>query len=136
VDAARLHADEAVLDEVEPADAVLAPERVERRQQQGRRKFLAVDGDGIATREFDLDVFRLVGRRLGRNRAAVDELFGLAPRVLQHLALGRDVQEVGIDRERRLAALVLGDRDLVLLGVIGQAGAAAGLPFAPWGARL
>ena len=33
VHAARLHADEAVLDQVEPADAVLATERVEPRQQ-------------------------------------------------------------------------------------------------------
>ena len=36
VDAARLHADEAVLDQVEPADAVVAAELVERGEQRGR----------------------------------------------------------------------------------------------------
>src|SRR5437879_5699659 len=66
VDAARLHADETVLDEVEPADAMLAAERVERGEQHRRRQLLAVYGDGIATREFYLDIFRLVRRRLGR----------------------------------------------------------------------
>ena len=41
------------------------------------------------------------------------------------------MQEVGIDRERRLAALVLGDRDLVLLGEFDQPGARGEVPFAP-----
>jgi len=41
------------------------------------------------------------------------------------------VQEVGVDRERRLATLVLGDRDLVLLGEFEQLGARGQLPFAP-----
>ena len=41
------------------------------------------------------------------------------------------MQEVGIDRERRLAALVLGDRDLVPLGVVQQPGARRQIPFAP-----
>ena len=72
-----------------------------------------------------------VGRLLGRDGAAVDVFLGLAPRVFEHLALGRDVQQVGVDRERRLAALVLGDRDLVLLGVFEQPGARGQIPFAP-----
>ena len=41
------------------------------------------------------------------------------------------MQEVGVDRERRLAALVLGDRDLVLLGELDEVGAALELPVAP-----
>jgi hypothetical protein len=41
------------------------------------------------------------------------------------------VQQVGVDRERRLAALVLGDRDLVLLGEGDQLLARAQIPFAP-----
>ena len=55
----------------------------------------------------------------------------LDPRVFQDLALGRDVQEVGVDRERRLAALVAGDRDLVLVGVFEEPGARGQVPFAP-----
>ena len=41
------------------------------------------------------------------------------------------MQEVGVDRERRFAALVLGDRDLVLLGEFDQPGARGEIPFAP-----
>ncbi len=41
------------------------------------------------------------------------------------------MQQVGVDRERRLAALVAGDRDLVPVGVIEQPGARAEVPFAP-----
>ena len=41
------------------------------------------------------------------------------------------MQEVGVDRERRLAALVLGHRDLVLLGEVDQVGARLELPLAP-----
>ena len=41
------------------------------------------------------------------------------------------MQEVGVDREGRFAALVLRDRDLVLLGEVDQLLAAGELPFAP-----
>jgi hypothetical protein len=41
------------------------------------------------------------------------------------------VQKVGVDAERGLAALVLGDRDLVLLGEVQQVFAALELPFTP-----
>ena len=59
-------------------------------------------------------------------------IFGrLDRRVLQHLPLGGGVQQVGVDAERRLAALVLGDRDLVLLGEVEQGLAAREVPFAP-----
>ena len=40
-------------------------------------------------------------------------------------------KQVRIDRERRLAALVAGDRDLVPVGVLDQAGARGQVPFAP-----
>ena len=52
-------------------------------------------------------------------------------RVLQHLALRGHVQQVGVDREGRLAALVLGDGDLVLFGEVEQRGARGQVPFAP-----
>ena len=41
------------------------------------------------------------------------------------------MQEIGVDRERRLAALVLRDRDLVLLGKGDERLARAQLPFPP-----
>ena len=41
------------------------------------------------------------------------------------------MQQIGVDREGRFAALVLGDRDLVLLGEVDQVGARLELPFAP-----
>src|SRR5205823_2797120 len=47
VDPARLHADEAVLDQVEAADAIVVAELVELRQQRGGRQFLSVDRDRV-----------------------------------------------------------------------------------------
>ena len=41
------------------------------------------------------------------------------------------MQKVGVDRERRLAALVLRHRDLVLLGEVDEVGARLELPLAP-----
>ena len=46
------------------------------------------------------------------------------------------MQQVGVDRERRLAALVLGNRDLVLLGEVEQRGAGREIPLAPGGDDL
>ena len=92
--------------------------------------------DRIAVLEVDRDHRRLVGRVLRADGALVDDLVGLDRRVFQDLSLGRRVQQVGIDAERRLAALVLGDRDLVLLGELQQPGAAGQLPFAPRGDDL
>jgi hypothetical protein len=80
------------------------------------RQRLAVDGDRIAVLERDLDTVGLSGAVFRIDGARIDVSRRLLRRVLEHLALGGDVQEVGVDRERRLAALVLGDRDLVLLG--------------------
>src|SRR3546814_11287161 len=44
-----------------------------------------------------------VGRLLGRDAAREDVLLRRVPGILQHLALGDDVQQVGVDREGRLA---------------------------------
>ena len=71
---------------------------------------------------------RLVGRLHRRDGALIDVRRRLVRRVLQHLALGGGVQQVGVDRERRLAALVLGDGDLVLLGELDQIVAALEAP--------
>ena len=87
--------------------------------------------DRVALQEFDLDVARLVRRLLGRHRPAVDEFLRLMPGIFQRFALGRDVQQVGVDRKRRLAALVLGDGDLVLLGEFEELAAGIEVPLAP-----
>ena len=115
IHAARLHADEAVFDEIEPADAIVVAELVEGSEQRRGAHRLAVDRDWIALLETDLDNGRLVRRVLGMNGARVDISRRFFRRVLQNLAFGRDVQEVRVGRKRRIAALVLGDWDLMLL---------------------
>ena len=90
-------------------------ELVELRQQRRRRQRLAVERDGVAALEADADLGRLVGRFHRRDGALIDDRRRFLRRVLQHFAFGRRVQQVGVDRERRLALLVLGDRDLVLV---------------------
>ena len=73
----------------------------------------------------------LSGASFRGDGAAEHKLFRLDPRIFEHLPLGGDVQQIGVDRKRGLAALVLGDRDLVLLGVFEKLGARGQLPFAP-----
>ena len=92
---------------------------------------LAVDRHRVALLEADLDHLRRVGRVLGIDGALVDVGRRLLGGVLQHLALGRGVQQVRVDRERRLAALVPGDRDLVLLGEVDEPGARGQVPEPP-----
>ena len=131
VHAARLHADEAVFDQIETADPIVVAELVEGGEQGRGAHRLAVDRDRIAFLERDLDHGRLVGRVLGMNGARVDISRRFFRRVLQNLALGGDVQEVRVGRKRRFAALVLGDRDLMLLGEGNERIAGGELPFAP-----
>src|SRR5690606_9824409 len=131
IDTTAFHAYEPVFDEVEPADAVVAAEIVKRGQHGGGRLLLSVQGNGIAPQELDLDLGCLVGGFHRRDGALVDEFRRLDPRVFQHLALRGGVQQVGVDREGRIAALVLGDRNLVLLGEVQKIGARLEGPVAP-----
>ncbi|MCY1294147.1 hypothetical protein D9M70_434300 [compost metagenome] len=131
IDAARLHADEAVLDEIETADAVVAAVLVKLGKQRGGRQAHAVDRDGVTTLEADLDDGRLVRSGFRRDRAHMHVFRGFLGRIFENLALGGGVQQVGVDGERRLALLVLGNRDLVLLGEFEQVGAAFERPVAP-----
>jgi len=133
IDAARLHANEAVFDQVETADPVVVAVLVQGGQQGRRAHGLAVDRDGVALFEADGDDGGDVRRVFRRQGALVHELGGLDRRVLQHLALAGRVQKVGVDAERGLAALVLGDRDLVLLGEVQQVLPRLELPLAPRG---
>src|SRR5215472_8029373 len=86
VDAARFHADKPIFDEVEPADAMSSASLVQALQQRGGREAFAVDGDRIALFKGNLNIFGLVGRRLGGGGAAEYELFRLDPGILQNLA--------------------------------------------------
>ena len=61
---------------------------------------------------------------------------GLVPGLLQDLTLAAAVQEIGVHAEGGLAALVLGDGDLVLLGELDELRAAGEVPFAPGGDDL
>ena len=108
-----------------------APERVELGQQVRRREPPAVERDRVAALEFDRDIDGLVGRILRVDGARIDVVRDLLRRVLQHLALGRGVQQVGVDRERRFAPFVLRDRDLMLLGKVDERLARAQVPFPP-----
>ena len=60
VDAAALHADEAVLDDVDPSDAVATADLVELADHLERRTLFAVEGDGNAGLEADRDRFHRV----------------------------------------------------------------------------
>ena len=100
-------------------------------EQRRRAHRLAVDGDRVAGLEFDLDLDRLVGGVLGRDGALEDIGRRLDPRVFQHAPLGRRMQKVGVDGERRVAALVLGHGNLMLLGEIEKVGARLEIPLAP-----
>ena len=83
---ARLHADEAVLDQIDAADAVGAGQLVQAREQDGRGQRFAVDRDRIATLEGELDVGRLVRRILGRHGPAVHARVRLLPGILERAA--------------------------------------------------
>ena len=78
VAAARLHADVAVFDQVEPADAVLAAELVKGLQHFCRRQLPAVDSDDVAALVLEIDGFGAVRRFFGRHRPAPHRFLGLA----------------------------------------------------------
>ena len=58
VHAARFHSDEAVFDQIKPADAVLTSVIVELFQQRSGRHGLAIYGNSVAALEIDRDVLR------------------------------------------------------------------------------
>ena len=75
---------------------------------------------------------RLVGRILGRDGALIDDTPAASiAGSSSTLPSEEECSRLASTRERRVAALVLGDRDLVLLGEFEQLGAAGQVPFAP-----
>ena len=134
VDAAALHADEAVLDQVDPADAVLAAEFVELGQQFGRRQTFAVHGDGIALLEIDFDILRLGRAHLPGDGQHVHVFRWLRPRGLREC---RPRRRCAAGCGRMLQGLLAGRyRDAVLRGVLLQGRAAVQVPLAPGGDDL
>ncbi len=130
---ARLHPDEAVFHQIQPPDTIGFAQSVQLRQDRGRRQRFAIDRHRIAAGEIHTDHGRRIRCVFWPDGALIDRLIRFNRRVFQDFALGRRVQQVGIDRERRLAALVLRDGDLVLFGEFQQPRAAGQLPFAPRG---
>ena len=131
VHAARFHADEPVFQQIEPTNAMALAQLVQLPQQLRRAQPFAIDRHRIAALEIDGDIFRRIRRIFRVIGAAVDIIRHFFPRIFQHLALGRGVQQVGIGRERALAALVLRHRDLVLFGKGDQRFTAGQIPFPP-----
>ena len=132
VAAARLHADVAVLHQVETADAVLAAEFIQFGQDLCGRKFRAIERHDIAVGEFEIKVFGLVRCIFRRYRPAPHALFGFGGGVFQMAAFVGNVQQVGVHGVGRTALLVLHvDRNAVLLGIGHQFFARQQIPFAP-----
>src|SRR5436309_1261685 len=89
VDLARLDTDEAVLDLVDAADAVLAADLVEPLDERDAAELLAADFAGDTLAELDDDLARLRGRLLRIDRPLVDVARRRAPGVLEHASLDR-----------------------------------------------
>ena len=116
VDLARLDADEAVLDVVDPADAVPAGDLVQLLDQLDAVELAAVEGDGPAAVEGDLDLLGLVGglRRVGGPLEGLGRR--LDPGVFEDARLDRAAPEVLVGAEDRLLGRL--DLDAVLGGVL------------------
>src|SRR3990167_1967769 len=131
--AARLHADEAVLDDIQTTDAVLAADAAESSQHGVRAHVLAVDGNDIALAVGQLDIGGGIRRCLGGDSPFPHVFFVLGPGVFQHAAFIGDMQQVGVHGVRRLLLAVTLDRDFVLGGVVHQLLARQQVPLAPRG---
>jgi len=130
VDAARLHAHQPVLHQVDAADAVLRPQSIQCLDDGRRRQLHAVNRYRHALVEGDLDDLGFVRCALGRSAQLVHRLFRLVGRVFQDATLVREVPHVGVAAVDRL--LGVGDGYVVEAGVSQCILARADLPFAPW----
>ena len=133
VAAARLHSNITVLHQVEPADAMTATKTIELGEQLVGLHLLAVDGCEVALDEVELDLLGLAGCLFDRHGQAPHAAgWGLAARVLEQAPLIRNVQQVGVHGEGRLAlAFLVVHRNAVLVGVGEQFVAGEEIPFPP-----
>ena len=100
VAAATLHADIAVLDDVEPTDTVLAGQLVEPIQQHVGAERFAIDRNRITGLEADRDELGFVRCVLGVRGPAPDVVRRIPPGIFQATAFVGDVQGVGVHRVR------------------------------------
>ena len=132
VNAAVLHADQAVLDDVGNADAVLASGLVQLPDDVRRLHLLAVERRRRAGLEVDADVFRRV-RGLHRRNAHLEEprlvVLRLVGGIFEIEALVAQVPQVLILRVIRLARDP--QRHVMRLGVVDLLVAGFDVPFAP-----
>src|SRR5262245_32925016 len=83
VNAPRLHADEAILNQIDPADSMRAPQLVKLLQNRHGPQLLSVDLYGFALLETDLDVLGLGLCGLRRARELENTLRWFRPGVFQ-----------------------------------------------------
>ena len=127
---ARLHADKAVLHQVDAADAVLAADLVELLEQRdGGGVALAVHRNRRALLEPDGHVFRLIRRVLGRSGQHPDFVRGRIRRIFQRAALVRNVPDVAVAAVDLLGGLR--DRHVMLGRVLDSVLARNDVPLAP-----
>ena len=129
VHAARLHADQAVLDDVDAADAVPAADLVQRLHQRRRRELPPFTATGHARLEADRHLLRRV-RRVHRIGGQLEHRrLGLERRVLERAALVGEVPEVAVARVRIFLRHRHGDA--VRGGVVDRVLARDDVPLAP-----
>ena len=131
VTAAGLHAHVAVLDQIEPADAVVAGHLVQVEHHLRRAHRHAIDAHDVTATVTEFDVGGLVGRLLGRHGPAPHVLARLPVGVFEAAALVGDVKEVGVHRVGGFLAALHLDGDAVGLAVVEQRLAGGEVPLAP-----
>ena len=98
VHATRLHADEPIFDDVRATYAVHAADLVQQLDQCDRRVGDAINRDGVAVVEPDLNVLRAIGRIFRCVGQHVHVRRRFVGRILERTALVRDVPEVAVAR--------------------------------------
>src|SRR3990167_8632486 len=129
VDPAGLHADEPVLDQIDPSHAVCPAYLVERREEIDWAELLSVDLDRDPLFKIYVQINRLVRGPLGRYRQLEHIFRRLRPRVFEYPALVARVKEVPVAAVR----LLLSDRDgdSVFLRVFYERASGVQIPFPP-----
>src|ERR1035438_5049510 len=131
---ARLHAHEAILHQVDAADAVPGADSVERFEQFERLHALAIDRNRLALLKGDGHLARRIGRFRRALREHPDFVGSGVGRVLQRAAFVRDVPDVAV------AAVDLGggggDGDVVRARVLDGVLAGHDVPLPPGGDHL
>src|SRR5215469_10317040 len=129
IHSSRLHADESVLEQVDPSDSMLAADLVQFVQKGRGGQAVPINRYRYPCLEVDLDIARLVGRALRRAGQYEYVLRWLGPRVLEYSALIADVHQIAVHR----IGLVLGrgNRNAMLVAIANQVGARLEAPLAP-----